>query len=361
MISSIHSSWLLGCTYVIRRKFSASGFWEDCNRYKVTVVQYIGEIIRYICIQNTEGSKIPKHQIRIAIGSGLRGNIWKEFQSRFKIREIGEMYGSTEGTAFIFNHYIEGVSDPRGIGACGKMGPLLRKIMGLKIVKYDPITETPIKDPSTKRCIEADYGESGELLSEIKGLSFAGYTSKEATQKKIVTGAFSNNDAYFRAGDLLRLEKGGYIYFIDRIGDSFRFKGENVSTNEVSDALCTINGIEEANVYGIQNPGKEGQLCMAGLVLGQNVSFNDPSYRQMVSKKMLEMLPNYAIPRFIRILPMMELTGTFKMTKNQLKDDGFDAFKCGIDSLYIYDASINTYIPYQSIGNDGLKQIQSKL
>ena len=212
-----------GATIIIKRKFSARSFWSDCIKYKATVTQYIGELARYL-VANPPSSDDTKHSIRVAVGNGMRPEVWDTFQDRFQIPEIGEFYGATEGNGALLNHCVTRADR----GAVGRGGWLMRKLMGHKIVKFDVVEEQPMRD-SRGFCIECAADEPGELLMPIKAddpsTTFAGYNNKAATAKKIAENVFVKGD-YFRSGDLLK-QMQGYYHFVDRIGDTFRWKGEN--------------------------------------------------------------------------------------------------------------------------------------
>ncbi|MCR9093189.1 MAG: AMP-binding protein [bacterium] len=220
---------MAGGTLVIARRFSASRFWSDCVQHEVTVFQYIGELCRYLLNSPTHPDE-NRHRIRTAMGNGLRPEVWGPFVERFKIPRIVEFYGATEGNMMLLNH------DSR-VGAIGYLPPLLRKAQGIQVARFDVVEEAVIRGEDGF-CTPADFDEPGELLMKINATQrFEGYTNEEASKKKILTDVFEKGDAYFRTGDLLRLDRDGYFYFVDRIGDTFRWKGENVSTNEVAEVL----------------------------------------------------------------------------------------------------------------------------
>ena len=241
----------------------------------------------------------------------------------------------------------------RGVGSVGKYGTLLQKIQGFRFVKHDVATEMPVRDPETGFCIECEPGEPGEVLGLINpsqsSTQFAGYTSKEASEKKIMRDVFVKGDQYFRTGDLLRREADGWIYFTDRIGDTFRWKGENVSTGEVSAIVGSFPGVLEANVYGVKVPGNEdGRACMAAIVTEGNQELDWSKFTEYLGQN----LASYAMPQFIRLLPEMEVTGTFKQRKVDFVKDGMDPSKTP-DPLFILDAKAKTFVPL-----DGPKYLQ---
>lgn len=250
-------------------------------------------------------------------------------QDRFGIPQIGEFYGATEGNAVLLN-FCTTLEDR---GAVGFQGTLVNKVQGFKVVKFDVEKEEPLRGKDGF-CREAAYGEVGELLGPIVASdplkAFDGYHGNaQATNKKVLKNAFSKGDSYFRTGDLLRYDANGFWHFIDRIGDTFRWKGENVSTNEVAEVVSVIEGVEECNVYGALIQGYDGRACMAAFVPGPNFS---PA---TLATESIKNLPSYAVPLFLRILPMIEITGTFKHQKVALRNQGANPQKCGGDAIFI--------------------------
>jgi fatty-acyl-CoA synthase len=327
---SVGGALLSGGTLVIARKFSAKRFWSDCTQHDVTSFQYIGELCRYL-LNSPPHPDEQRHRIRCAIGNGLRPDVWEPFQERFQIPRIVEFYGATEGNLALVN--ISGK-----VGAIGQFPNFLRKAVGIEVVRFDIESEEIVRgaDGFCQRC---DFDEAGELLIKISGTArFEGYTSESATEKKILRNVFEEGDAFFRSGDLLRLDAEGFFYFVDRIGDTFRWKGENVATSEVAEVISSVAGIEEANVYGVSIPGTDGRAGMAALVT------NDEFDIDALSRLIEEGLASYARPIFVRILPQMEITGTFKHRKVDLVREGFDPAKLS-DRLYFRDPEKGRYIP----------------
>ncbi|GBG30238.1 Very long-chain acyl-CoA synthetase [Hondaea fermentalgiana] len=339
---------VVGSTIVISRKFSASRFFQHCAEHNVTAVQYIGELFRYLA--NTPASPWDRrHKVRVAVGNGLRREIWVPFQERFQIPEIGEFYGATEGNISFMNH-CRGVlnGDHSRVGAVGRVGPFIKKLTKFRIVKHDVENEAPVRDPKTGFCIECAPGEPGELLGYMdpdnERLRFVGYTSKEASDKKILKDVLVKGDSYFRTGDLLRHDSDGFLYFVDRVGDTFRYKGENVATGEVAQVVGELPGVLEANVYGVQIPGSpDGRACMSAIVLKDGVSADTVDLAAL-SDHVHRSLATYAVPHFVRILPQMDLTGTFKHRKVDLAKDGFDPAIIS-DPLFYLDTSTREYKP----------------
>ena len=292
-----------GATMILYRKFSASSFFKDARESKATVFQYIGELCRYLMA--TEPSDADRaHSLRIGIGNGLRPDIWGKFQERFNIPEIGEFYASTEGNCSLFNRVDR---SGFGQGAVGHMGYLLHKANPVQIVRFNVETEEIVRDKSG-RCIPCGPNEVGEMIGIIDSTDplkdFGGYHgNKEGSAKKVLSDAFVKGDKWFRSGDLLRRDENGFFFFVDRIGDTFRWKGENVSTNEVAEVVAAVEGIQEANVYGVEIPGKDGRAGMAAIVMLPGKKVDLKALGAHVAKQ----LPSYAVPIFLRLLPECDL------------------------------------------------------
>jgi len=334
-VCAVGTTLTVGGSVILRRKFSATHFWDDAVKYKATLFQYIGELCRYLL--NTEKHpKERKHKLRMAVGNGLRPEIWKAFQQRFRIPHVLEFYGATEGNVALMN--FDGTT-----GAIGRIPGWAKAKFNVEIVKFDIENEQPVRG-ADGFCIKAEPGEAGEALGKITDDPdqptgrFDGYAKKEETEKKILRNVFEEGDAWFRTGDLLRQDKLGYFYFVDRIGDTFRWKGENVATSEVAEAISVFPGVKEANVYGVHVPGADGRAGMASIVAENGTLDLDKFHAQMQKE-----LPDYAVPVFLRIQPEMEVTGTFKHRKVELVKEGFDPsaipepiyFNCPVQKKYI--------------------------
>ncbi|XP_044050614.1 very long-chain acyl-CoA synthetase-like [Siniperca chuatsi] len=302
-----------GITVVLRRKFSASHFWNDCRKYNVTVVQYIGEIMRYLC-NTPKRDNDRDHKVRLALGNGIRADTWADFLQRFGDIRICECYGATEGNVGFVNYVGK-------VGAIGKEHFLHKMGCPYALIRYDTEKEEPVKD-SRGFCIEVPRGETGLLVAKIgERTPFAGYAkNKQQTEKKKLRDVFVKGDLYFNSGDLLKIDNEGFVFFQDRIGDTFRWKGENVATTEVADHLLMVDCIEEANVYGVKVPGHEGRIGMAAVKLKENMNFDGKAAYQHVKNY----LPSYARPRFLRIQDALVVTGTFKQMKVKLAEEGFN-------------------------------------
>ena len=319
-----------GGAVAVARKFSASRFWDDVRRYDATGVLYIGELCRFL-LNRPPDPRDGDHNLRWMFGIGLRGDIWEPFQDRFRIPRIVEGYGATEANV-------------GGVNFAGKVGSV-GKVRGGLLLRYDVDRDELVRG-ADGRYVECGPGEVGELLGRIPVGSksmlrqFQGYTDPEATEKKILRDVRKPGDAWFRSGDLLRRDAQGYYYFVDRIGDTFRWKGENVSTQEVAEALSAVPGVETANVYGVEVPGHEGRAGMAALALegGRDSPFDTAAcYELAVSR-----LPAYAVPVFLRLQSESDVTGTFKLRKVALRNEGYDP-KATDDPIYVRDDAGRTY------------------
>ncbi|XP_057592008.1 long-chain fatty acid transport protein 6 isoform X3 [Hippopotamus amphibius kiboko] len=323
----------LGATCVLKKKFSASQFWNDCKKYNVTVFQYIGELCRYLCKQpKREGEK--DHRVRLAVGNGIRSDVWREFLDRFGNIKMCELYGATEGNICFMNHTGK-------IGSVGRANFFHKLFFTFDLIKYDFQKDEPIRNEQGW-CSHVKKGEPGLLISRVNAKNpFFGYAgNKKHTEKKMLCDVFKKGDVYFNTGDLMVQDQENFLYFWDRIGDTFRWKGENVATTEVADVIGMLDFIQEANVYGVAVPDYEGKTGMAAITLKPDKSLDlEKVYEQVVT-----FLPAYACPRFLRIQEKMETTGTFKLQKFQLVEEGFSPLKIS-DPLYFMDNLKKSYIP----------------
>ncbi|PTS91278.1 MULTISPECIES: long-chain-acyl-CoA synthetase [unclassified Caulobacter] len=323
-LCALGAGLLSGGSIVLRKKFSASQFWDDIVAENCTMFVYIGELCRYLANQ----PEIPNeraHKIRLIFGNGLRPDVWDDMLDRFKVGGVLEFYGATEGNVSFFNF------DGRR-GAIGRLPGYLKKKFNTRIVKFDVESEMPVRGPDGC-CLEVAPGEVGECIGQIANdarSNFTGYADKTATEKKILHDVFSKGDAWFRTGDLMRMDGDGYIYFVDRIGDTFRWKGENVATSEVAERLAGVPGVLETNVYGVKIGDLDGKAGMASLVVGPE--FDIAVLAEHVDRE----LPAYARPIFVRLQREIETTGTFKYRKIDLVTEGFDPSLVK-DPLYFRD------------------------
>jgi fatty-acyl-CoA synthase len=323
-LCALGAALLTGGSVFLRRKFSATHFWGEAADEGCTMFVYIGELCRYL-VNQPPGDDETRHKIRMAFGNGLRPDIWPVMKQRFHIPEILEFYGSTEGNVSMFNF------DGRE-GAIGRAPKWLRKRFNVRVVQFDLETEEPVRG-TNGLCIEAGAGQIGECVGQIGGdarTEYSGYVDKAASEKKVLHDVFEKGDRWFATGDLMKTDADGYFYFVDRIGDTYRWKGENVSTNEVAERLQGCPGVREANVYGVEVPGAEGRAGMAGLVVGPEFDI------KLFGDGVAHELPPYAQPLFVRVLPALETTGTFKTRKMDLVADGFDPGKIK-GPLYVHD------------------------
>jgi fatty-acyl-CoA synthase len=329
-----------GGATVIREKFSAREFWDDVVRWDCTMFQYIGELCRYL-VNTPESPSESRHRIRLACGNGLRPDVWPAFKRRFGIPEILEFYAATEGNCTLFNFESRE-------GVVGRLPWFLARRFPIKVVRFDVETEQPVRN-AAGFCIECEAGEAGEVIGKIlndpvkPGGRFEGYAEKAATERKILRDAFEPGDAWFRSGDLMRKDRNGYFSFVDRIGDTFRWKGENVATSEVSEAITAFPGILEANVYGVTLPGHDGRAGMAAVVAADGIDLVG------LRRHLQAQLPNYARPLFLRLTATIDVTGTFKQKKAKLVHEGFDPTASG-DAIFFDDPQAQGFVPLDRAG-----------
>jgi len=332
----VGSSLATGAAVALRRKFSASNFSKDVRDFGATGFLYIGEICRYL--MNTPVQKGERdHRLRVAVGNGLRPDIWEAFQERFGVPVVREFYGATEGIAVTLNTQ-------------GRPGMMGRMLPGQALLRCNRESGEPIRN-AAGFCERVKPGEVGLLVSRLSGvLPFDGYVDRQATQKRILHDVFKRGDRYFDTSDLIELHEGRWLSFVDRIGDTFRWKGENVSTNEVAETLSGAEGLLEANVYGVRVPGTEGRAGMAALKV--TADFDLEGFAAFVMEK----LPGYQRPLFIRLLEgEMRATSTFKQQKVDYRKEGFDPSAMH-DPLYLLSGGC--YLPidadlFASIGRSG--------
>ncbi|KAL7737977.1 hypothetical protein ACLKA6_006337 [Drosophila palustris] len=318
-IVGVGNALLNGSTVVLRKKFSASNFWSDCCKHNCTVAQYIGELCRYLLAtpyKNTkEEERRPQHQLRLMYGNGLRPQIWTQFVSRFGIPQIGEVYGATEGNSNLINI-------TNRIGAIGFVPVFGRRIYPVQIIRCDELTGEPLRD-SKGHCMRCAPGEPGLLVGQVDARravsAFHGYADKAASEQKLLRNVYTKDDCYFNSGDMVVSDILGYFYFKDRTGDTFRWRGENVATQEVEAIITNCIGLSDCVVYGVQIPHVEGKAGMAAIV--DPTRKVDMDYLSIVIRGSL---PPYARPLFIRLLDEIPRTATFKMKKRELALEGYD-------------------------------------
>jgi fatty-acyl-CoA synthase len=323
-----------GASVVLSDKFSAGSFWRDVVRWDCTLFQYIGELCRYL-LKAPASEFENQHRLRLACGNGLRGDVWEAFQARFSIPHILEFYAATEGNFSLYN--VEGKR-----GAIGKIPPLLAHRFPAAIVRIDDETGAPLRN-TDGLCIACAAGEAGEAVGRIgtadgAGGRFEGYTNAAETEKKILRDVFTKGDAWFRTGDLMKIDEAGFFHFIDRLGDTFRWKGENVATSEVNDAILECPGVIDATTYGVLVPGSDGRAGMAAIVTDDRFDFAE--FCDHLSRR----LPAYAWPVFIRSSAALDNTETFKQKKQDLIRAGFDPHHVA-DPLFYRDPQSGNFLP----------------
>jgi citronellyl-CoA synthetase len=328
-----HATGLLACwtgtvsagsSLVIKRKFSASEFWDDINLYQATVFGYVGELCRYLLNQPPKASD-GQHTLTKMFGNGFRPGLWEEFKQRFKVKHIIEGYGSSEGNVGFMNLF--NLDNTVGVGKA-------------TLVKYDKDKEELVRD-ANGYLILAEKGEPGLLLGEItEKTPFAGYTQKDKTESAILRNAFKPGDAWFNTGDLLRNIGCKHYQFVDRLGDTFRWKGENVSTTEVERIISTHPSIAHCAVYGVEIPNTNGKAGMATItpIEGQALKY-DELYQFLASQ-----LPPYAVPVFIRIKTKLDTTDSFKYKKVDLKKDAY-SLAASEEPMFVALPKTKIYVP----------------
>jgi citronellyl-CoA synthetase len=296
-----------GSAIALRRKFSITHFWDDIRKYNATCFPYIGEICRYL-MNRPEDVEDRNNPVKKVVGVGLRPEIYKAFKKRFGIPRVVEFYGSSEGTVIYINLYNVDCT----MGTC---------MMPHAVVAYDVERDEPIRDENGFMT-RVEKGEPGLLLGKLKDADgYPGYTDRKATSQKILRHVFKKDDAWFNTGDLVRNIGCGHAEFVDRVGDTFRWKGENVSTAEVEKVIHSTGFVRGAAVYGVRIPLTDGRIGMAAVIPGTGVESFD--FRKFTGS-LQEALPPYAIPRFIRFKAEFETTSTHKIMKSRIREEGFD-------------------------------------
>lgn len=328
-----------GGSVLVRHRFSATRFWDDVVEWDCTLFQYIGELCRYL-LNSPPHPREANHRIRLCCGNGLRPDIWQMFQRRFGISQILEFYAATEGNFSLYN--CEGRP-----GAIGRVPSFLAHRSPVALIKFDLHAGEPRRTEGGL-CIRCSTNEVGEAIGEILddgahvGSRFEGYTDEEATDNKVLRDVFVKGDAWFRTGDLMRKDESGYYYFIDRVGDTFRWKGENVSTTEVAETVAACAGVVEAIVYGVPIPGTEGRAGMAAVVVTRD--FELTAFRQ----HLLQRLPEYARPLFVRVCEGIETTGTFRPKKQRLSHEAYNPVLTA-DPIYFDDRAREAFVKLDAV------------
>ena len=331
-IVAIGAMLVRGGSVVIRRRFSAKRFWDDVADSECTIFQYIGELCRYLTM-TAPHPRERQHRLRLACGNGLQGDVWNDFQPRFGIPQILEFYAATEGIVSLYN--CEGKP-----GAIGRIPAFLAHRFPVALIKCDTETSTPLRN-AAGLCIACGVDEAGEAIgqlpqaSDVSARRFDGYTDQAASERKMLRDVFVKGDQWFRTGDLLRKDAAGFFHFVDRIGDTFRWRGENVSTTQVAEVLRACPGVTDAIVYGVTVPGNEGRAGMAAITADHRFDFAD------LSAHLAANLPAYAHPLFIRRGTSLEVTGTFKLTKGKFVQQGYAA---STDPVWFNDRAAGRFV-----------------
>jgi fatty-acyl-CoA synthase len=323
-----------GGSVVLAERFSTKRFWDDVCAWNCSIFQYIGELCRYIA-NAPYHPREAEHHLRLCCGNGLRSDTWQRFKNRFKIPQILEFYAATENNFALYN--AEGVA-----GSIGRIPPFLAHRVPLALVRFDIEGAEPARNEQgyCTRCTSDEIGEAIVMVN-VDAARFAdrfdGYTDDRETNKKILRNVFQQGDSWFRTGDLMRQDHKGYFYFVDRIGDTFRWKGENVSTTEVAEAIIEFPGVVEAVVYGVQIPRTDGRAGMAALVANDNFDLKKfPVFLR-------ERLPEYARPIFLRMAPEIDATPTFKHAKSTLIQHNYDP-TITADPVYVFDRGRQRFV-----------------
>lgn len=322
-LSSVINS---GATLALGKSFSASKFWDEVIANEATAFIYIGEVCRYLLNQPAKPTD-RAHKVRVIAGNGLRPEIWDEFTKRFGIARVCEFYASSEGNAAFINVF----NVPRSTGIFP---------MPLAYVEYDPDTGAPLRgDDGRVRRVPA--GEPGLLLSPVNRLQpFDGYTDPESSEKKLVRNAFREGDCWFNTGDVMSPQGLGHAAFVDRLGDTFRWKGENVATTQVEAALASDDSVEDCTVFGVEVPRTGGRAGMAAVKLRDGAEFDGKS----LARAVYEQLPGYALPLFVRVVESIEQTTTFKSRKVELREQAYGSDVK--DPLYVLAGRDDGYVPF---------------
>jgi len=333
-----------GASTFIKRKFSASSFWEEVQKHNTTALVYIGELCRYLANQDSTQAEL-NNPLKVMVGNGLRPDVWDTFKDRFGVNRIVEIYGASEGNALFMNL----LNKDKTIGMTSA---------DVVLIEYD-IAEDEILKSDDGFCRKIINHDPGLLIIKIgPNAVFNGYTDAQATEKKILRDVLEKGDAWFNTGDLIRTVDVGYslgkthYQFVDRVGDTFRWKSENVSTNEVGEILNGFKDVNMSNVYGVKIPGCEGRAGMAAFSLDDANSFDWDGFSDYVQSS----LPKYARPLFIRIIQEMDTTGTFKLKKNDLRNEAFDVSKV-TDAVYCLKPNSSNY---EVLDNGWLQTINSE-
>jgi fatty-acyl-CoA synthase len=340
-VVAVGAPLVFGGSVVIAERFSVRSFWEDVARWDCTAFQYIGELCRYLIAAPIRSEETP-HRLRLAIGNGLSEDVWRTVVDRFGPLRILEFYASTEGNVWLYN--VEGK-----IGSVGRVPPYLALRDPIALARFDYNSQMPVRtaDGFCSRCADGEIGEALGRISEDPGARFEGYSEPVETERKTLRDVFKAGDAWMRTGDLMRRDPDGFYRFVDRIGDTFRWKGENVATFEVATVLRGCPGVEEAVVYGVSVPSADGRAGMALLKIDGHFDFD-------VLVQRLETLPPYARPLFLRLAREIETTETFKLNRRVYVEQGFDP-ECVADPLYVFERAQQAYVPLDASRHEAIR------
>ena len=328
----VGASFVSGASIFLRRRFSASQFWPEVQQYQTNLFVYVGELCRYLAM-HPECPEEKNNPLQTMLGNGLRPDVWDVFKDRFQVERISEIYGSSEGNAT----FINVLNKNRTIGTSAA---------SIMLVKYDVDADEMMRD-TKGQLMEAEPGEPGLLIAEIDDTyQFDGYKNQQASESKILRDVRKTGDSWFNTGDLIRKIDVGFTFglphfqFVDRVGDTFRWRAENVSTNEVGEILNASEQIEIANVYGVEVPGVEGKAGMAALTLKPGATFDDSAFSAFAQQE----LPAYARPVFVRIQSSAETTVTFKLFKGKLRKEAYHLDQVE-DPIYVLKPGAKAYEP----------------
>jgi acyl-CoA synthetase (AMP-forming)/AMP-acid ligase II len=316
-----------GCALALDRKFSATRFWDRVRHYDATVFIYIGELCRYLLAQ-PPSPRDREHSVRACVGNGLRPDIWESFKTRFAIEHICEFYGASENNLAFVNAF--------NMDATAGFCPY-----SFAIVACDPATAQPLRN-ARGRLRRVGVGETGLLITKVTPKSpFDGYTDAKAGESKLLRDGFRRGDCWFNTGDLVLNQGFRHIQFVDRLGDTFRWKGENVATSEVEAALRAHPLVSDCAVYGVQVPHADGRAGMAAIQIADGARFDGAA----LARHLMSRLPAYAVPQFVRLVSGLATTATFKLQKHTLRDDGCDPNRV-VDPLFMFEGSSSSYEPF---------------
>ncbi|KAF2739927.1 long-chain fatty acid transporter-like protein [Polyplosphaeria fusca] len=350
-----------GSTIVLGRKFSHKTFWPEVAQSKATIVQYVGELCRYL-LNGPPNQYERAHRVQVAWGNGMRPDVWEPFRERFNIPVINELYAATDGLGATFNRN----NGPFSAHAIGLRGALWNwRYSDLEVrVKMDVDTEDIMRDENGF-AIRCGVNEPGQVIHRLTPETIASqpgyFNNDEATTKRRITDVFEKGDMWFKSGDMMRQDKDGRVFFVDRLGDTFRWKSENVSTNEVADMIGQYHQIAETNAYGVQVPGYDGRAGMACVVMADGIVESTFDFTGLAAHARA-VLPGYAVPLFLRMTPALDYTGTLKMQKGKLKKEGIDPdLLSGDDKVYWLPPGSDRYVPFEYKDWEAIKDKRVRL